>query len=134
MKILSRKQFALIWGVYLLTFFFISYNVHAGFHSTTAHSRANCGSINESITWNKDHWYTWRVISTHQDKHGNSHHMDTGKQYTWRCAAVHWVESVPGNRDWWVQGLHFWFNDQGKQIYDTTTVAIDCGLADGWWP
>lgn len=133
MKMLSRKQSLSIWSAYILVVCLISHNVHAGLNATTAHSRANCGTINESITWFFNHNYNWRVISWHDNNRGDVHVFDTGKQYTWRCAAVHWVEAVPGNRSWKVTGQHFWFTDQGRQIYDTTTEVTDCSIYNGWW-
>lgn len=39
--------------------------VNAGVVAPTAHSRANCGGFNESITWHLGHSYWWRVESHH---------------------------------------------------------------------
>lgn len=107
---------------------------HAGFWSTTAHSRANCFN-NESITWNGAHSYYWRVISFHNYDLNNPnkgyHMIDTGMSYTWRQAAVHWNESPPGGK-YFVSGFHY-FLDRGREILDTNTQASDCSIYNGWW-
>ena len=106
---------------------------HAGVFGVTAHSRANCFTFNESVTWYKDHYYWWRVKSLHQSDKGISHMVDTGMAYTWRAAAFHSGEAL-GERtgQWFVQGFHFYMNN-GREIYDVYTSSSDCSAYDGWW-
>ena len=115
-----------------------SLNVNAGVWNTTAHSRANCASINESITWNGHKSFTWEVVSVHWYKTGTrnetSHSIDTGMNYTWRAAAMHIGEAARDpTTDWRVQGYHFYLNNNGIKIYDVYTEAVDCNIYDGWW-
>ncbi len=121
-------------SIALATSLFVSTISHAGFYSTTIHSRANCIN-NESITWFKDHYFNWHVISFHNyDVNHPSkgyHAVDTGKVYTWRAAAVCWGEAAPGG-SYFVKGFHYYI-DRGHEILDNTTEASGCGLDKGWW-
>ena len=107
---------------------------HAGFFSTTAHSRANCLTFNESVTWNarESHW--WRVKSLHTSAKGANHLVDTFMAYTQRAAAYHVGESNKDLHDpWMAQGYHFYLDGQGREIYDAYTSSTDCSAYDGWW-
>lgn len=105
----------------------------AGVFGTTSHSRANCATFNESVTWNKNESHWWRVKSLHQSERGEAHLVDTGMAYTWRAAAFHAGEAL-GERtgQWYVQGYHFYLNN-GREIYDSYTSADGCNQYDGWW-
>jgi hypothetical protein len=82
-----------------------SLSAHAGLFRMTVHSRANCAN-NESITWWKDHHHTWRIISYHASPYGGGHVIDTGWDYNWRVAAIHWGEGNP-LKLWQVFGKHY---------------------------
>jgi hypothetical protein len=116
----------------------LSLNAHAGFGVTTAASRANCMN-NESITWNSKQSYKWKTISIHQhvnkkkDKYWN-HIVDTGWDYTWRSAAVHWGESPDvGQYKWDVFGYHFFIDYADGRWPFAEKYSRDCSLYDGWW-
>jgi hypothetical protein len=110
--------------------------IHAGVWGPTAHSRANCAGFNESITWQLGHSYWWRVISLHYASIGDTlphHSLDTGKNFTWRAAAYHAKEAYSSRGDkWFVAGYHFIYLN-GRETLDTTTLATDCSIYDGWW-
>lgn len=107
---------------------------HAGLFGTTSHSRANCVTFNESVTWNAKESHWWRVKSLHTSEKGANHIVDTFMANTWRAAAYHSGES---NRDlhdpWMAQGYHFYLANNGKEIYDSYTSSTDCSAYDGWW-
>ena len=109
---------------------------YAGVVAPTAHSRANCAGFNESITWYLGGSYWWRVESHHFRKVGDArpvHILNTGKNLTWRAAAYHTNEAYSSRGDkWYVAGYHF-FYPNGREILDTTTMAVDCSIYDGWW-
>jgi hypothetical protein len=105
---------------------------HAAFNRTTCHSRANCGGINESITWNALQSFDWKVISYHSYKKELQHVINTGFTHTWRQAVVHWTEAY-ANPNWFVEGLHFYIGYNGREVYDMNTQAQDCSIYDGWW-
>ena len=125
----------IIYGAFLV----LSINANAGFFGTTAASRANCYN-NESIIWWKGHSFNWRTVSIHQHVNGNkdpywNHLVDTGWNYTWRSAAVHWGEGGvdPLQYKWNVYG--YFFEDSyanGKWPFKEDW-AIDCKFYDGWW-
>lgn len=112
----------------------VSSSLYAGFAATTSHSRANCGTFNESITWHylEPHW--WKVISIHESARYN-HQVNTGLNYTWRAAAYHFNEATDvANNPWYVKGMHFYANCQYcTVVYDYYTDAGDCKIYDGWW-
>lgn len=115
--------------------------VHAGFNGNTAHSRANCGGFNESITWNAlaSHW--WEVHSLHYlSLHETypDHIIKDLSRYTWRSAAYHAKEGYSSRGDeWYVIGYHFYVPNDNPNKYkkqlDRTTGATDCNIYDGWW-
>ncbi len=110
--------------------------IYAGAWNPTAHSRANCGGFNESVTWHAGHSYWWRVESHHflnkTDSRPN-HIINTGKQFTWRAAAYHGQEGYSTRGDhWFVIGYHFHYPN-GRERLDAVTTAEDCGLESGWW-
>jgi hypothetical protein len=105
-------------------------NANAGFHAFTTHSRANCVN-NESISWE---WNVYRELGTvsHHLKGGQLIHVvNTGWQYTWRSAAVHWGESPMGG-NWYVVGYH-WQRQNGQEVMIDYTQTGDCSQYDGWW-
>lgn len=120
-------------GLIVLSASLISY---AGVLAPTAHSRANCGGFNESVTWHLGHSYWWRVESHHYLSLGDDkpdHILNTGKNFTWRAAAYHAAEGYSSRGDhWYVLGYHFYYPN-GLEVLDAVTLAIDCGLDGGWW-
>ena len=112
-----------------------SANANAGYHSPTAHSRANCFGNNESVTWHAYHSYWWRVESHHFPEGWGRplHIVNTGQQFTWRAAAIHTLEAFSSRGDkWWVSGYHFYY-PAGKERLDVLTGVGDCSIYDGWW-
>lgn len=109
-----------------------SVDSHAGFKSLTWHSRANCITINESITWEfgKNQWL--KTVGYHYYKNAAKANCDIsdGWQYTWRSASIHWTE---GHGGWQVCGDHYTKNEKGDPVYIAQTCAKDCNLYDGWW-
>lgn len=103
---------------------------HAGLHSRTQHSRANCVN-NESITWHAGYSYNLYTISQHYHNGFLDHTVTAGWEWTWRSAAVHWNEAWPGN-SWQVIGYH-WINERGRNRLLETTNVNDCSIYDGWW-
>lgn len=75
--------------LWILIISIFSNSAISGFFSTTSHSRANCLTFNESVTWNwtEQHW--WRVQSLHTSARGERHMVDTQMAYTRRAAAFH---------------------------------------------
>ena len=120
-----------LWTIIIVIF---SNSAIAGFFSTTSHSRANCVTFNESVTWNGTEHHWWRVQSLHTSEKGERHMVDTQMAYTWRAAAFHAGEA---NKDlhnaWTSEGYHFYLDNRGRQIYDSYTVSRDCSAYDGWW-
>jgi hypothetical protein len=115
---------------------FVPLSSYAGVITPTAHSRANCFGFNESVTWHLGHSYDWRVESHHFLSIGDRrpHHiLNTGKNFTWRAAAYHATEAYSSRGDhWYVAGYHFYYPN-GREVLDTTTMATDCSIYDGWW-
>lgn len=122
----------------LAAFLFLSSGAYAGFKELTWHSRANCGN-NESITWHFGHNYELFTISNHLPPRGGLHQLyshnsvDGRPQYeiTWRSAAVHWGEAVPGS-GWVVGGRHYIIQNRKERLLGTTDV-VDCSIYNGWW-
>lgn len=115
--------------------FSIVVTAQAGVWGPTAHSRANCGGFNESITWHAGHSYYWRVESHHYPTGWDHpvHILNTGTQNTWRAAAYHATEAYSSRGDkWWVNGYHFYYLN-GKERLDVMTSVGDCSIYDGWW-
>lgn len=102
---------------------------HAGILGRTVHSRANCLN-NESITWWRGHYNTWRVISLHHSPFGQRHVIDTGWVYTWRAHAIHWGEGDPKYL-WTVYGVHYQY-DISKTAPFAQTQSMFCSIIDGW--
>jgi hypothetical protein len=108
-------------------------NSNAGLRGLTHHSRANCAN-NESITWWAGRSFPSRIISYHNYDQSQKCLIDTGKQYTWRNAAVHWGEApnIFGGK-WNVYAYHIlYFSNGGSYTADITNVN-DCSIYDGWW-
>jgi hypothetical protein len=115
-------------AIFLFNLAFNSAN--AGFNNLTTHSRANCIN-NESITWD---WTTYRMSGTVSQHYRNGvwiHGINTGWEYTWRSAAVHWGEAKPGS-GWTVIGYH-WLRENNKERMIDITEVSDCSIYDGWW-
>lgn len=107
-------------------------NKYAGIAGLTQHSRANCAN-NESITWHLNQYQKLLTVSTHQHYNNGSltheHTLMTGWDYTWRSAAVCWLEGLSGWRVW---GRHY--IQKNYQAYELPgTYATDCSLDRGWW-
>ncbi|MFW2535202.1 hypothetical protein [Legionella sp. 28fT52] len=125
-------------GINTICLMLLVFDVNAGAWAPTAHSRANCGGFNESITWHLGHSYWWRVESHHFPAGWSkpAHILDTGKAYVWRAAAYHSNEAYSSRGDkWWVNGFHFWYpnGSGGREKLDVMTSASDCNIYDGWW-
>ncbi len=119
----------------MLAVVFFSVPVEAGVVELTIHSRANCIN-NESVTWDMRWNRTYATMSLHFKNIKNqipTHDIFTGLEETWRSAAVHWNEALPGD-GWKVIGLH-WIKDPGTERLELIgqTEAIDCNIYDGWW-
>jgi hypothetical protein len=115
-----------------------SLSAHAGFHSFTMHSRANCGGFNESVSWefNKSYWLLTNSVHINTKKKGDggcnlwSHSQVTA---TWRAAAFHTFEAYLVDK-WVVYGAHYTSRNNGKSAaFMAKTTAIDCNIYDGWW-
>ncbi len=116
----------------------LSFTSSAGWYANTAHSRANCVGFNESITWNWSEYHWWEVRSTHFYQKGNgpgTHQLISWMAYTWRAAALDYFTDPAGEKadNYWVQGYHFYLDNDGKKVYDAYTQAGDCAIYDGWW-
>lgn len=112
----------------------LAINAHAGWNGNTAHSRANCLSFNESVTWNWQEYHWWEVRSVHMPTAGHRgvpHSVTDWMKYTWRSAAFDNTDNFQGF--WQSQGYHFFMDDYGRKIYDAYTEATDCREYDGWW-
>lgn len=116
--------------IMLIVVLFLSETVYAGFKALTWHSRANCLTINESITWEFNKKHTLRTISEHYNPTDNDRHQfDTYWDITWRSAAIHFGEGYGG---WIVNGHHQVYED--NKIKDLYTLNVsDCKIYDGWW-
>lgn len=110
-------------------FYALSSQSYSGFKKLTWHSRANCGN-NESITWQAGRTWDMRTVSFHY--HGfDEHVVDSGYQVTWRSAAVHWGEAVPGS-GYQVIGNHY-VKLSGTKYRILRTNVTNCSIYDGWW-
>lgn len=107
---------------------------YAGIKELTWHSRANCLSINESITWHHGHSYILNTDSYHyygtMDANQPKHIMKTGWVNTWRSADVHWTEGTGG---WIVSGDHYILDKNRQPQLLGSTIVKDCSIYDGWW-
>lgn len=103
--------------------------LQAGLANLTFHSRANCGN-NETISWHLGHSYLLRTISRHFYKGIYQHTIDTGREVTWRSAAVHWGEGTGG---WRVEGEHWGVNQLNHDFLLRVETVYDCSIYDGWW-
>lgn len=106
---------------------------HAGIKEFTMHSRANCGN-NESISWHLGHSYNLWTASNHLRNGQLVHYvLSTSAMWenTWRSAAVHWGEAVPGS-GWQVIGAHRMLVNGENRLLLITNV-VDCSIYDGWW-
>jgi hypothetical protein len=116
--------------------FLVPMACYSGISAPTAHSRANCNGYNESVTWQLNHSYFWRVESHHFPTVTSSlpaHILNTGKFFTWRAVAYHPTEAYSSRGDkWYVKGYHFYYPN-GKEVLDVVTTATDCSIYDGWW-
>lgn len=115
----------------ILYLIFIAYTSvsNAGVATLTFHSRANCAN-NESISWHLGHNYLLRTVSYHYRSRDLVHIIDTGREATWRSAAVHWGEGTGG---WVVVGEHYGVNQYGRDSLIAKETVIDCSIYNGWW-
>jgi hypothetical protein len=105
---------------------------NAGLKEFTMHSRANCGN-NETISWHAGHSYWLWTASNHWRNGVFQHYVTTGDNFenTWRSAAVHWGEAIPGS-GWFVRGYHRRLINGQDYLLQVTEVN-DCSIYDGWW-
>lgn len=120
----------------LLLLVSINTSTYAGFNGLTAHSRANCVTINESISWDatrESSTYRLWTKGSHFYKGAKKHELNTGANYeqTWRSAVLHLGE---GMGDWRVVGEHwiYWPYDGQQRLFKKTDVS-NCAVYDGWW-
>lgn len=108
-------------------------NSYAGFNGLTVHSRANCGGINETISWDLLQPKLFQTQGEHikANNYNDKHSMRSEEELTRRSAVIHWTESYkPGV--YIVAGVHKITFQDGNFIYAHTS-ASDCNLYDGWW-
>jgi len=89
-------------------------------------SRANCASINESISW--DPWaYNWLWTDSYHYYNGIYRHLvRTGWEYTLRSRAGHSLEAYGG---WFVSGVHWRWSSLAGVYWMGGTSAYDCNLS-----
>jgi hypothetical protein len=112
---------------------------YAGLNKLTFHSRANCLSFNETVSW--DATRKWYLYTYAEHRHLNSktnswdevHEVYDGPSITWRSAAYHFNEGYGG---WFVSGMHY-FGEEDDQfelrIDIKNSGTEDCSIYDGWW-
>ena len=111
----------------------ISINANAGLYKLTHHSRAHCVN-NESITWWAGHSFPSKIIAYHNKNGEQNCWIDTGKQYTWRNAAVHWGEApLCDSNKWNVYAYHILYFPIGISYTAQITFVEDCDIYEGWW-
>lgn len=109
---------------------------YAGFNGLTHHSRANCLTLNESVSWDARGRYRLQVNSIHTDKNKKWHEVhDPVKRpnydLKWRFAAYHIGEAFSG---WTVEGYHYSFNPRNNAWnLDAKETVTDCSIYNGWW-
>lgn len=124
----------------IILLFCISIPIYAGINGLTHHSRANCLSINESISWDAHHKWWVTVTSTHLPPNStkpvhwsyfpeNDGYPPVNPARTWRGAAMHIGEACCG---WLVSGYHEIYK-KGYSWKLVQTDANDCSVYDGWW-
>lgn len=117
--------------IFLVFLSFILFNTaNAGFHAFTMHSRANCVN-NESISWEYRVYRELGTVTHHYHDGIFIHGYSTGWENTWRSAAAHWGEALPGS-GWRVVGYH-WQKINGQDVLLQITDVSDCSIYDGWW-
>ncbi len=103
---------------------------NAAFNGLTIHSRANCLSLNETISWDWTHYWMLNTMAVHYNNGVLQHQYATGWQYTWRSAAVCWGE---GRGGWTVVGAHYIAYKAGDMIPLGGSNATGCNPYNGWW-
>lgn len=88
-------------------------------------SRANCLTLNESITWDPFSTYWLWTYTGHYQNGVLMHGWNTGWQLTWRSYAGHSDGSFGG---WYVWGNHYRLN-YTAMIHLGSTSAVDCNLS-----
>lgn len=123
----------------IVSLILLSGECQAGIVALTAASRANCGN-NESVMWHLGHNHVMQVDHQHfkclnrrceQEGDFITHKITTEFINSWRVAAVHWAEAVPGSG--WVSMGFYEIYERGKVIRFKSDRAVDCKLYDGWW-
>lgn len=124
-----------------ITLSIVSINTYAGFNGLTIHSRANCLTINESISWDATKSHVLSVNTTHSKisyTRGilNYHSIPESKNgtwvTTWRNAVIHIPERPESGTYWLVHGDHKEkINGVEKNL--GCTEASNCNIYDGWW-
>jgi len=91
-------------------------------------------SVSEICNIYRDATHSW-ILGTVTQHYRNGewvHGQSTGWQTTWRSAAVHWGEAVPGS-GWEVKGYHWIVDSRSRQqVLFGTTDVYDCSIYDGW--
>jgi hypothetical protein len=88
-------------------------------------SRANCATMNESITWDPFASYWLWTYTGHYKNGVLQHGWNTGWALTWRSYAGHSDGDYSG---WYVWGEHYRLNAT-KMIHLGSTDAVDCNLS-----
>lgn len=121
--------------IILSTLLLINIPTYAGLNGLTHHSRANCLTLNESVSWELGHRWKIKVDSIHFPPGKKSSHTYTIPEdkylwiNSWRIAPFHIGEAIS---DWIVVGYHeIWAKGYTWKLEETS--AIDCSIYDGWW-
>lgn len=130
--------------IYSLLLLFSS-STNAGLKALTHHSRANCFTINETISWDARKRHRLAIISEHKSLHTNKAHIDYSEDddktsmngsYTYRAAVVHFNEAPLDNKVWRVHGFHYivsWQSPGWTWEKVAEEIVTDCSKYDGWW-
>ena len=130
-----KSKITLLFSIILFSQFSL-----AGVWNLTHTSRANCGN-NESISWDLRTLRNLAATSVHYNVEGNFSNWESSPQHsvsttapssTHRAAAVHWGESAPLLKQWYVKG-HHWERVSSRRTIYRATEAKDCNLSEGWW-
>lgn len=117
--------------IFLLTVLTSSGISTAGVMTLTHHSRANCASFNESVSWHLRHSYWLWVVSRHRYPNKYDHQLVVDWAITWRAAAYHTNEGYGG---WTVEGHHWMRDSEASLPYQVAQEFVaDCSIYDGWW-
>lgn len=129
-----NNKFKIIF-ISMITSLMISITSFAGFHNLTHHSRANCGGVNETISWQFNYVYPMCISSIHtkvvNKNHIIHHYEHSFWLMTWRAAIVHWPEAL--KETWEVEGRHWMLTENNMPYLVKREIVKDCSIYDGWW-